>query len=354
MVYTEKDINEVIFLSDIHFGVHANDLGWLDDTVGYFENFFFPFVRSEIISGYNPAVIIAGDYFDNRHLLDVQVMHSGMDVMQKLSELVPVYIMVGNHDIYSINDNYKTSLRIFSKFRNVHVTYERDQLIIAGGKKFDMIAWVGDHVKETKMISESDADFVVLHTEISGMKMDKTRPIINGVNCDAFSKKIYSGHIHIRQSNGKITYLGSPFGTTKTDCDNIKGIYYLTVDGDEVTENFEENTYSPKFVSYTYDELCEHPELVANNYVYFTVKDTETKHINYAKFLNRLLEYKYRKIFINEVKTEVVRTDENTVTKEATVNEIIEQTINSQELSDDDKKKLVELDKYYNNLAVNQ
>ena len=67
---TNELFDQVIFISDVHFG--KGNIEKLQIMKDYFDNFFIPFVKQQKKS-HNPCIVIAGDYFDNRQNIDINV-----------------------------------------------------------------------------------------------------------------------------------------------------------------------------------------------------------------------------------------------------------------------------------------
>ena len=64
-------MNKVALISDIHFGVYANDIRWMDMQINYFETFF----KESLIKQGITDVYILGDLLDNRKTLSVILFH---------------------------------------------------------------------------------------------------------------------------------------------------------------------------------------------------------------------------------------------------------------------------------------
>ena len=100
--------------------------------------------------------------------------------------------------------------------------------------------------KENKIITDNKDkfDYLVFHTELTGMTYANNRPIINGLQIDVCDDncRILSGHIHKRQESKKGLYFGSPYQMDRSDIGDQKGIYIYTVGNDGVvTRSFVEN-----------------------------------------------------------------------------------------------------------------
>ena len=315
--FVDQKITDIVFISDVHFGVRNGSMEWNDNIKDYFLNFFIPHIKTIKKRGRKVIVVVAGDYFDSRQHIDINVMNTACDVMENITKVAPVHMILGNHDIYKSNALDVTSLRCLKNIDNIFIHNKLTELVCKNDVKFLLVPWVGDYKKENSIITKhkDDYNFIVMHTEIAGMSYDNNRPIINGVNmsvCD--NCKIISGHIHKRQESNKGFYLGSPYPMDRADIGNVKGIYHISID-DDVKLNFTENTYSSRFVKVRFDETDNEMQvwcdIVKNNYVdiVFTSKDLEKCNVN--KFAESLYEMGARRIEIIEEKVNVVTDTEN-------------------------------------------
>lgn len=347
-------VDDVIFISDIHFGAKSASTEWSGNMIGYFENFFFPLAKQEFADGFNPVIVVAGDFFDNRQHIDIDIMSKAMDIMEKMSSICPVYMMVGNHDIYKKKDTDVTSLRIFEKYNNVTVIPDKLCLSIKDDHSFLLVSWVGDFSKENKLIAKykDKYEYIVLHTEISGMNYDNGRPIVNGINLSAVDDncRIISGHIHKRQGNEKAMYLGSPYMLTRSDIGNEKGIYCFRVDNNSIFVKFTQNDYSPKFVKYNFSDYGKKAEawadVIRNNYVDIVFEEEELNRFNINKFADDLQEYEPKKVEFYCNKKQKQEEDIR-YTEDATIEDIFMDQVSQKGLTDEQERTIVELNNDY-------
>ena len=343
-------------LADLHFGKH-NSQEWEDNYKSYFRDFFMPLLKTSASAVKDSpmekqCVLIAGDVFDNRNHIDISVINDAVDVITEISSYCPVIIDTGNHDIYKTNDTDITSLRILSLIPNVYIVKELTTVTFSNDKKFLVVPWVGDSKKETQILRENkdSVDVIITHTEISGMKFNKTTDIIDGVDITTIGKKIYSGHIHIRQDSKKCTYLGAPYALDRNDIGNKKGVYVLHI-GKTIQEKFYENNYSPEFVHIVYsNDMGEVNDIVKNNYVDFIYKRSEKNDIDISAITDT---------YINEYGAKEVKFYEKDNTKSTSsleikdidinndINDVFEQTITNAQLTEEDMKELVALNQQY-------
>ena len=360
---TKEPFDQVIFISDVHFG--KGNIEKLHIMKDYFDNFFIPFVKQQKKS-HNPCIVIAGDYFDNRQNIDINVLNVAIDVMKCIANECQVYVVIGNHDIYKKCETDITSLKPFDDVDGVMLIYDKYELMLKDDKKLLLVSWVGDFKKENKIIAENkdNYDILVFHTELSGMTYDNNRTIINGINLDIVEDdKIVSGHIHKRQESKKGIYLGSPYHLDRSDIGNRKGIYTFTVDNGKLIRSFYENTYSPEYVLKCFSEIGRNPEdwkdIVSNNFVYIVFTSKELEIVNTEKFINELRQYRPRNIELIEERTKVDLNTQQVVMNEegdvidlnvkpdATVEEIFEIKLQAFKLKKKQEKEINKINTEY-------
>ena len=369
-----EDISQVIFISDVHWGVRNGSIEWLENIRSYFNDFFIPLIKSQKKKKQKPCVVIAGDYFDNRQNIDIAVLNSAMDTITDIASLCPVYIMIGNHDIYKKSDTDITSLRPMLDMKNVTLIYDKMELEIKSGKKFLLVSWVGDMKKENKIIVENKDkyDYLVFHTELTGMTYANNRPIVNGLQIDVCDDncRILSGHIHKRQESKKGLYFGSPYQMDRSDIGDQKGIYMFTVDGENVVRTFVENNYSPKFLCVRFGEIGRNPEkwkdIVANNYVDIVFTEDETAKVNVNNFLDDIQVYGPKHIELQvekrkvDVQEGVVFFDDAgnfvdmTVKPDATIEEIFDKRVEQMNLKKTEVKEIKKINEKYLKRAIEE
>ena len=302
----------IFMISDIHFGVRANSLEWIQNQYNFFRNFYIPYLRKNVKKG--DVLFILGDWFDNRQLLDIYVMNISVDIMMEISEILPVHIITGNHDIYKKHNTDVNSLRAFKYIPNVTV-YEKPFIAENGKSKILVLPWVGDKEKEEKYAKANTADYIFAHTDISGFQYDNGRRIVRGAKILDLEryKRVFSGHVHKRQEihGGKAIYIGSPYHTKRSDIGNDKGVYVFNPDTDEL--NFQKNTLTSIFQRIRLEDLMEYSleevyKILDDNYTDIIVPDKYIQLFNLTKFIDLLKDCKYKRI---ETRGEKAKLDES-------------------------------------------
>lgn len=362
--FIRTDVNRVILISDIHLGIRNASFEWIENMTRYFDNFFIPLIRKYKEAGDKCVVVVAGDYFDNRQHIDINVMNVGAEIMQKIAAEVEVFVSIGNHDIYKKKEVDISSVKIFKLFKNVKLIEKLTTLITSQDRKFLIVPWVGDAKEETKILTRNkNVDFYILHSDIAGFKYDNGRQIVNGVNISTIEgKKIYSGHIHKRQSTDVATYIGSPYHLKRSDIGNTKGIYSVVISSDGVKEEFVENTYSPKYLKVPLEDILDYTldkvkKIVYNNYVDIIIKRKWKNDISMSKLMEAMDYCKPRKIEIILDKLETEFTDDNNiVTKDMSIEDVSNDKIDKlgkeRGYTEEDIKKLKEMNAAYLGMAA--
>jgi len=311
-VKTEKiKYNRIFLLSDLHLGIRTNSLEWLKNMKDFFYNFYIPYLKKNVQNG--DCLFFLGDFFDNRNLLDVNILNAGIDITIDISEILPIYFLTGNHDIYKKHDTDVNSIVAFKYIPNVRV-FEKPVIVTNDNSKILILPWIGDKKDEEKYVLANKFDYVFAHTNIKGFRYDNGMRIEKG-GADLFKykkniKRLFSGHIHKRQEINNFVYIGSPYQIKRSDIGNIKGIYLFDPLKNDYT--FTENTFSPIFQRITLDYMLERTledtvKLLNNNYTDIIVPEKYIHLFNLTKFIDILKDCNYKKI---ETKGERIRIDD--------------------------------------------
>ena len=103
-----KPVKRVWVLGDLHFGVRSNSLEWLNIQKDFFENLFIPTLKEHYRPG--DVLVQVGDTFDNRQSINIRVLNYAIKLFERLGKMLPVHIIVGNHDIWAKKSNEITSI----------------------------------------------------------------------------------------------------------------------------------------------------------------------------------------------------------------------------------------------------
>jgi len=111
--------------------------------------------------------------------------------------------------------------------------------------------WVEKKKDQLDLISRyKNSDILFCHSDLNGARMhlkSVAHKNLDKIDIEHFKafKKIYSGHIHIKQSTKNFTFIGSIYQMDRNDMNDQKGVFIL--DTDEMEEEFIPNNISPQF-----------------------------------------------------------------------------------------------------------
>lgn len=348
-------VDRVVLISDVHYGVKSggdntmNYITWMNTIDNYFDDFFIPLVE-DIKTEHKPVVVVCGDFFDNRISIRLDIIDRAFSLIKKLSSVVEVVFMVGNHDSYHSDDSFVNSLKIFTGINGVYIVDEPTTMHIKT-MDIDILPWTSDKSELGKMVRESKSTVALLHTDINGLSYPSNIQITNGVDLtDIDIIKVYSGHIHKRQETKKVTYIGSPYELDKSDTGNSKGVYVIGMNDGVFFEEFYENMMSPRHITYTYDEFSKvsrlMPDEIRNNYIEITY--TKEHKADIAKIMNDIDKYECARMNFVFIDDSVVVTELSDEQKSTNICLTLEEYINSlTDISDECREFLLTKNKEY-------
>jgi DNA repair exonuclease SbcCD nuclease subunit len=333
-------------ITDTHFGVRSNSREWMDIIESYFYDFFIPLLQNEVRPG--DILVHCGDTFDSRQSLNLYVLNKGQTIIEKLAEILPVYVIIGNHDIFMKYSNEINSMKVFKHMENVTI-FEQPIKANFGSKTGFFLPWVEDHEELSHTVSDpaNQADILFCHTDVKGISFNKYVKIEEGTDAERFQQfgRVYSGHIHYAQKFRNVRMLGAPYELTRSDSGNTKGVWLLDLETD--TEFFWENTHTPKFLKYRLEWILERSveelqELFRNNFIDIMITPQWSLKFPFASFIENFSGY--RKINHIIVTEEEMIQDEDDV-EGGTVDEIslvsmIEKYIDGMAYPENIKEKL--------------
>jgi DNA repair exonuclease SbcCD nuclease subunit len=230
-------------------------------------------------------LIHTGDWFDTREHINTKVIDMSHKVAELLTETFDeVFIIVGNHDCYYKTSMEPTSLRIFSKYKKIHII---NKITIVDNSV--LVPWLWDMDEFTNI----DADYVFGHFEINNAVMNVSgRKAQSSLSPGFFRsrKKVISGHYHTRSTIGNIEYIGSPYHLDFNDS-GPRG-YYLFDNGG--LEFFEFNDY-PKCMTLYGNQEIKKEDVKNNNVRLIFVEEMDS--IKYNSIIEKVNSYGPYRLF---------------------------------------------------------
>lgn len=349
------NIRYIYLIGDTHFGIKNNSMEWSEIQKDFFMKFFFDKVDKDFDEN-RDIIVFEGDIFHYREAVNVRVQNEVLDLFTILAKKFKrgVFAITGNHDTYYKDKNEVHSLRTLGNLApNIHIFESPEILSINDTHEFLMLPWVDDQAKMKNILADhlDFCEYVICHADIVGFKFNKWASVEKGLEKESLSgfKRVYSGHIHIRQEKGNILYTGTPYQMDRGDQGNTKGIYRLKVDDPAITETFIRNTTSPRFLKYDIMDLLEmtKPAILedfANNFIDVMINVKFANKFSVPRFLEELSGSKHRKIefftYTDQEKVEATINSEFNADDKFNLTDIFKAYVKTKEYSPGFKKKL--------------
>ena len=221
---------KLAMFTDIHFGCHQNSVQHNQDC----SNFVDWLIEQVHIQGAD-AIAFLGDWFEHRNNINVLTQKFSVDALRKLNSIgMPIYFLIGNHDLYHRHNREVHSAEMFKEFTNIHVI---DQpLSINNTFLFLPFLFKEEYPQIVNEVNKHR--FVFGHFEFRNFYLTGTsHKAEHGYHHNLFDgpDHIFSGHYHKRQATDNVIYIGNPFATSYADAgDYCRGMCLLDCETSEV------------------------------------------------------------------------------------------------------------------------
>lgn len=266
----QYDVDTIIVVGDQHFGIKRNNLTWLQTQLDYFNDFLIPLVKKELKKGKKIVVVLLGDLFHHRQILHLKILSEVQIILNTLSELCPIHMILGNHDVYYVNSNDVNSPTLLD-LNNVTI-FEKPTDVMYGDTHISHIPWITNKKELKAVLNNTKGDIIFTHCDINDIPLNSFKVVDYGLDQTVFDKfkYVFNGHIHIHEKIKNIYNVGSILHMDRNDVGNRKGVYIFDLNSG--TPTFVENRISPE---YLYVHLQDIPteDLLDDNYIINMVKN---------------------------------------------------------------------------------
>ena len=268
---------KTLVFTDQHFGVKGNAPSRQKIGIKAIKCILDEIDQSRISN-----IIFCGDYFHQRNALTVDTLNIAYRCLQALAKKCNVYMILGNHDLFSKNSTDVNSINIFRDNKNIHIVDKAAEMAI-NGKYALLVPWLADLSSYHKeqfdfMFGHFDisskfimANYALEHSRNAQVSNDLQNEIdssiissehVNGNDepdkyigsfIDLLLKNgtIFAGHIHQHKEmivkGKKFIFVGSPYEQNLGDIGCKCGYYVIHEDG---KYNFHECSGLPKHIKF--------------------------------------------------------------------------------------------------------
>jgi hypothetical protein len=283
--------------TDIHFGMRQNSKHHNEDC----ENFVKWFCEEARRRDCDVAIFM-GDWHHHRATVNVSTLNYTVEAIDHISKNFERFFFIpGNHDLYYREKRDLNSVPFIRNQKNIILVND----VYTEGD-VSLVPWlVGD---EWTAMKKLDSRYVFGHFELPSFKMNAMveMPDHGGLNRGHFpnQERVFSGHFHMRQHSGNVSYIGNAFPHNYADAwDDDRGMMVLEWGGEPEYIAWPD---APKFKTIDLTRLIEDPSRYMDKNTFIRITCDADVSFEEATFLkeNWLEEYKLREITLIPAKRE--------------------------------------------------
>lgn len=313
-------MSKIFIISNTNFNVSKNlsIKDWLKNMDYYYHNEFLPYLKKEFDE--NDILIHLGNLTYKTKSIDLNVLKFMQDLFEKISNILPVYIIEGEND--------KLPLNIIKNINNINIISEPTEIELLLDQKFLLLP----NRTNINIIDDFESDYCFFNIDYLNLNnkdllMSKLKKF----------KKCYNGYYDKNSIFSNIKNLTSPYNI---DSDEKRGFIVLETHTNK--DKFIFNKFGPNFKKIsinTIEDLNISTEIFKNNYISLIINkqllvDNKTK-IDILLSEDNITNVIYSDNEILKDKDEIILNENN-----LTLNEMILDYINK--LESDNKDVLIE------------
>lgn len=172
----------------------------------------------EVVDKYKPDIVCnLGDTFHNHAVLRSELLKEFKDHVETITATTPYWYVIGNHDQWKPKDSKYHALQVMDNIPNFTVF---DKITNLPKQNITIVPYI----QKFEDFPLDATGLVIAHCTFIGADYGFKREDC-GINADnSNADVIISGHIHKRQSFGRVIYPGTPYAHNATDVDQTKGL----------------------------------------------------------------------------------------------------------------------------------
>ncbi len=234
IINQKKRLKKAAIFTDIHFGRKNNSETHNSDCVNFINWFTDNIKKDSSIDHIN----FLGDWFQSRSAINGLTLDMSYEAARKLNDLgMPIFFLVGNHDLYYKNNRKIYNTKFLENFKNIIIVSEPTIVKNIGHSEVLYMPFLFHHEYD-KMNCTTDAEICFGHLEFNGFIVTGDIITMQGaVDHKKYKrfKRIITGHFHKRQHSGNVDYIGSAFPMDYSDAnDSGRGMAIYDHDNDRM------------------------------------------------------------------------------------------------------------------------
>lgn len=224
----------------------------------------------KVTKEHNPDIVCnLGDTFHDHAVLRSELLKEFSDHVHNITNgsSVKYWYVLGNHDQYKPKDNKYHALQLFEHNPNIRIFDKTETVTLDSGP-----VTVVPYVQKFEDFPTQTSSICITHNTFIGADYGFKREDC-GIDAGKISADIIiSGHIHKRQSFGKVCYPGTPYAHGASDVDQTKGL--LLFDTSNFEQTFIESPF-PKWRSIEFEVSHDNPLVNLQSLLELELNDTD-------------------------------------------------------------------------------
>ncbi len=255
-----KTLYNAACFTDIHFGRKNNSEMHNQDCLNFIDWFIDNVKKDKTID----HIIFLGDWHEHRSSINGLTMDYSLKGAQKLNALgIPVFIIVGNHDLYYRNNRSIFTSKMHEPLDNFTIV-NSPTVFKEIGDNGSLICPYLFHDEYPDLIKYLDTPIWFGHFEFKGFVLTgDTVTMKHGPDANEYKniKRIFCGHFHKRQRKKNVQYIGNTFPADFSDANDVeRGM--MIYDHKKDTTKFLDWVDCPKYIKTCLTDVEANPDKI--------------------------------------------------------------------------------------------
>lgn len=225
------EYKKAAMFTDIHFGAKNNLLEHNQDCYNFVKWFCEKIKEDDSID----HVIFLGDWFEHRNSVNIQTIEFSLDAAKLLNDLnIPIFMIVGNHDLYHRTSRKYSASSIFKNLNNI--TLIKEEPLVFNNDTSVLFPFLFEEEYYSLLKDYKKYPWWFGHFEFKGFIITGyNHKMEHGPEHKDFNKqkRIFSGHFHKRQAQDNVYYIGNTFPKDFSDVnDDERGMTIYDYEND--------------------------------------------------------------------------------------------------------------------------